>query len=822
VPGYVSRIWHDNTPGDASSAADFNAWEARQDAAFDLFLAIVGVSVKDPQFGAVGDGIVDDSDAFQAAIDYVDQYNGGDPTLSSSYTYPRGGIVAVPWGIYRVTRSIYTEARVRIIGVQGYSAGGTTSTLWADPAGTYSNGPYTEKFLLKMGRRSTGGYWWHSGTIESFRLDCNSVTGLAGFHCWGSGENSLIDRVAVVNTGWTDRTITDLAYTAGSKIVTSAAGTFTQDDVGGRVTNNDAVGFPTSWTSTQVTGHVRVRGSAVLTDDLANFTSADLGKQLCWADSDAAGASPHYVVSVDSSKQVTMSDTFRDPTTNTLKVLGAPTGGTFTITVGGQTTTTLSPSASATTVRNALAALSTVGTGNVTVTGSLPSTMKVTFLTAAHPGNVSVAHTFTGGTTPSVTFTNGPYFLRQPQGLRIERVVNSTTAWLTRQAVTTGTAGNATVRRPRPGVQYHAGGATMRIGSLNVSGNSGPGLEIISGAGGEIQSLTGDNNGTCLLRLRDTAISGDHAPFFVGVKAENNSYGSSDLQIQGDHDPVVLVDGAGMLLLQLHGSVAAGQRGSRDVVRVDRSNLFAAGLPSFELDTSGANPYNQEFENEFRDTDSGRSVKTRMLDSSAYGGRLNPKILVNRDPITLGTVPGTFEDYFDWGDFVRNVPRTGPARAATEASIPQNWRHHVAGQDDPNLTVGTGWSLQKFVGAAGGNQDIVGNNTTSADLIEMHWHLPCSAGTWTFNVLAWKWADSPIVDWAWSQDGTTWNAITSRDLYSAATNIYDAPRVTGIVLPATASTQPLTTIRAKFNGRNASNTTGYFMRLISFGLTRTA
>lgn len=50
--------------------------------------------------------------------------------------------------------------------------------------------------------------------------------------------------------------------------------------------------------------------------------------------------------------------------------ISAPTAGTFTLTYNGQTTTSLAYNASAATIQSALAALSTIGSGNVTVTAS--------------------------------------------------------------------------------------------------------------------------------------------------------------------------------------------------------------------------------------------------------------------------------------------------------------------------------------------------------------------------------------------------------------------------------------------------------------------
>lgn len=68
--------------------------------------------------------------------------------------------------------------------------------------------------------------------------------------------------------------------------------------------------------------------------------------------------------------------------TNTIQdvsVNGAPTGGTFTLKLDTQTTVAIAYNASATTVQSALAALSNVGVGNVTVTGPAGSPYVVTF-----------------------------------------------------------------------------------------------------------------------------------------------------------------------------------------------------------------------------------------------------------------------------------------------------------------------------------------------------------------------------------------------------------------------------------------------------------
>jgi hypothetical protein len=89
-----------------------------------------------------------------------------------------------------------------------------------------------------------------------------------------------------------------------------------------------------------------------------------------------------------------------------ITITGTPTGGTFTITWNGQTTTAIAFNATNATVLAALEALSNIAVGDVSVTGGpFPgSTMDVTFL--ANLGNTNVAamtttDSFTGGSSPA-------------------------------------------------------------------------------------------------------------------------------------------------------------------------------------------------------------------------------------------------------------------------------------------------------------------------------------------------------------------------------------------------------------------------------------
>jgi hypothetical protein len=94
----------------------------------------------------------------------------------------------------------------------------------------------------------------------------------------------------------------------------------------------------------------------------------------------------------------------------TVTITGAPTGGTFTLTFSGQTTSAIAYNATATAVATALNALSNVGTGTVTVTGGPgPATPYVVTFGGQYAGTDVAAMTatgsFTGGTTPAIAVT---------------------------------------------------------------------------------------------------------------------------------------------------------------------------------------------------------------------------------------------------------------------------------------------------------------------------------------------------------------------------------------------------------------------------------
>lgn len=91
----------------------------------------------------------------------------------------------------------------------------------------------------------------------------------------------------------------------------------------------------------------------------------------------------------------------------TVAITGVPTGGTFTLTFASQTTAAIAYNSTAAAALPLIAALSSVGTGNVAVTGGpLPGTpLSVTFKAAKGKANqaaMTFTSSLTGGTTPTV------------------------------------------------------------------------------------------------------------------------------------------------------------------------------------------------------------------------------------------------------------------------------------------------------------------------------------------------------------------------------------------------------------------------------------
>lgn len=114
------------------------------------------------------------------------------------------------------------------------------------------------------------------------------------------------------------------------------------------------------------------------------------------------------VITVLQGKTLRVEATPRTQCIQTITISGSPTGGTFTLTCRGQTTSALSCYATAADVQDALQALSTVGADNVTVYGGPgPSVPYVVMfdgeLLGAEVAQMTASSSLTGGSTPAIT-----------------------------------------------------------------------------------------------------------------------------------------------------------------------------------------------------------------------------------------------------------------------------------------------------------------------------------------------------------------------------------------------------------------------------------
>jgi hypothetical protein len=94
-------------------------------------------------------------------------------------------------------------------------------------------------------------------------------------------------------------------------------------------------------------------------------------------------------------------------TIGTATITGGPSGGTFTLSYGGQTTAAIAYNATAATVEEALQALSSIGNGNIQVSGAAGGPYTFEFVEdLRHTPTTAVTASgasLTGGTTPGVT-----------------------------------------------------------------------------------------------------------------------------------------------------------------------------------------------------------------------------------------------------------------------------------------------------------------------------------------------------------------------------------------------------------------------------------
>jgi hypothetical protein len=91
--------------------------------------------------------------------------------------------------------------------------------------------------------------------------------------------------------------------------------------------------------------------------------------------------------------------------TQVVTITGSPTGGTFTLTYGGQTTAAIAYNATPDAVQTALTALSSIGSGNAAVSGNAGGPWTVVLYGGLAQTAFTYASSLSGGTSPGVTVT---------------------------------------------------------------------------------------------------------------------------------------------------------------------------------------------------------------------------------------------------------------------------------------------------------------------------------------------------------------------------------------------------------------------------------
>lgn len=190
------------------------------------------VSVKD--FGAVGDGVTDDTAAIQAAIDSL----------------PNGGTVQLPSGSYKVSSQIQIQKPISLIGSLGNTfllsnmTTGAVLSLNTSSAWSFDTGPTISGIVFKSSVVRSSGEFIKSNAVYYVTVkDCQFLNGVTGILHTGiatnvfyvsncifannTGKNIIIDSVTTggpAAQGSTDITLKNLTIKGQSSVLQSLAG----------------------------------------------------------------------------------------------------------------------------------------------------------------------------------------------------------------------------------------------------------------------------------------------------------------------------------------------------------------------------------------------------------------------------------------------------------------------------------------------------------------------------------------------------------------------------------------------------------------------
>jgi hypothetical protein len=155
---------------------------------------------------------------------------------------------------------------------------------------------------------------------------------------------------------------------------------------------------------------------------------------------------------------------------DTITINGVPTGGTFTVTVGGVTSAAVAFNATGAVFQTALEAMSNIAVGDVTVAGGAGGPYTATWARAfaSQPITLTFGNALTGGTTPTITY------VKTTAGVLPTVGVNST---------------------------LNGGVVAMTTANSSVAGAIVPGTNIVPSSFGSVTSNSFINGSTIYLRV---------------------------------------------------------------------------------------------------------------------------------------------------------------------------------------------------------------------------------------------------------------------------------------------------------------------------------
>ena len=192
----------------------------------------------------------------------------------------------------------------------------------------------------------------------------------------------------------------------------------------------------------------------------------------------AGGSGNNLIVSIELSANPVVLQNSWAAITQTV-ASGLPTGGTFTLTFGGQTTSGIAYNASAATIQAALTGLSSIGSGNASVSGVFPN-FSVTFISALGALPQPLITSNAGSLTPTsqiyiATAQPGGGAFNAVQTITLASVTTSNIGWLGQLNFNTG---------PLIDLFDNNGGTPLSQISPNLE------IEIIDGSGNVVTYLS--------------------------------------------------------------------------------------------------------------------------------------------------------------------------------------------------------------------------------------------------------------------------------------------------------------------------------------------